>query len=262
MMTIFPEADTVTLTVTATGTVTMPIKIRAPYWKRQAWTITVNGVGRNAVGPGITNGKIPPSSYFFIGQSGAGSPIQSSWTGTNTIVLTIPQSPRFEIAKGSTTVGAIFFGPSVMTMPGASSFSTLNASTWTRPSATSATITMGGVTLTPWYRPTAAYNTYATPTNIPASWDSVMAEVPLPVGVLDFGHVVPTAAAPSVKMVHSRLTISYSAPMTGDREVHVRLFNAQGAVVSASRATLHSGERSVSFSRGRGLSRQVYMSAA
>ena len=249
MNTLFPERDTVRLTITATGAVTMPIKIRAPWWKRRAWTISVDGVPVNALGTGSPDIRIPPSSICAIRTGAGGTPIWTTWTaGTHTVVITVPQSLRFEHGVGgAATWGGIFFGPVVLTSPANSGVITTTG-TNTRASATSASWTINGVSMTPQYRVTANYDTYNDVSSIPATWTDTTWEVPVSVSNSRTG-VTPVLAAPTVKMQKSQITVSFTSAISADQNLRVRIFNAQGALVADLMGTLQKGARSATLSQ-------------
>ncbi len=239
MATAFPEWDTINITIAVnSGTANMPVKIRAPWWKKKYWRIWIGGTEVNATNTGRANPwEITPGSNFTLPRT--------SWTGTTTVKLSAPQTPRFEVARGSTTIGSIMLGPMVMTRSGTGAINA--AGTYTR-TANSSTISMGGVTLTPWYKVTAAYTTYVTVSNFP---DTTITWEPLiPIGVTSYSSLaIPVMAAPTLKIVQSQIRVSFVSPMARGQTLRVQLFNARGAMVADLSGTMDKGTRSMTISQ-------------
>jgi DUF1680 family protein len=240
MDTKFPECDTVKLTITGTGT--MPIKVRAGWWKRRPWTITIDGVPMNAVTGSANSWEIAPASFFML-------PV-TNWNGIHTVKIVAAQSLRFEPAVGAlaTGIGAIMFGPLVLTSPGQSGTRTITTTgTNTRAFATSASWTLGGTAMTPQYRVTTNYNTYNNVSSVPASWSDTLWETAVSVT----NPVVPVAglAAPIVKIQKLRITVSFASAILTDQNLRLQIFNMQGEKVAELGKMLRKGERSAIFSR-------------
>ncbi len=240
MATKFPESDTVKLYFTSVlGSTTMPVKIRAGWWKRSAWTVSIDGTPVNVIGTGAQSYQIPPGSFFRLPKT--------AWSGVDSVVIYAPQTPRFILADGSTTMGYIMFGPLAMTYPGASALATINASSYTRTPGTS-TLSMGGVTLTPTYRVTASYNTYCNISNMPATWNDTMLETQVATYVDNpVVRALTAMNAPTVTLANSQILVSFSASMTSDQRVAVNLFNAQGVRIALAQGMVHKGDRSVTL---------------
>ena len=92
--TSFPASDTTTLTVTGSGTWQM--KIRIPSWTKGA-SIAINGATQ-----AITAN---PGSYAAISRT---------WKSGDTVTVKLPMSLRVIAANDNKNVGALAYGPSIL----------------------------------------------------------------------------------------------------------------------------------------------------
>ena len=92
--TSFPASDTTTLTVTGSGTWEM--KIRVPSWTKGA-SIAINGVTQAI--------NADPGSYAAIPRT---------WKSGDTVTVKLPMSLRVISANDNKSIGALAYGPSVL----------------------------------------------------------------------------------------------------------------------------------------------------
>ena len=95
MDTPYPNSDTVQLTVT--GSAYMPIKIRVPFWLRRSMEVRINGT-------------LQPR----INTSGTYVTYNTTWSGSGTIALVMPQTLRFEKTPDNTAIGGVMYGAQLL----------------------------------------------------------------------------------------------------------------------------------------------------
>jgi hypothetical protein len=144
------------------------------------------------------------------------------------------------------------FGPVVLTSPGQSSYRNISTSSSSRSSSTSASWTIGGVSMTPHYRVRSSYNTYNNVSSIPSTWRDTTWETQVPSSVSGAEGARAVMAAPAVELVKSRLQVSLSAAAPADQALRVQLFNAQGVMVADLKGTLQKGARTVTLAQPKG----------
>ncbi|KAK6534805.1 hypothetical protein TWF281_006105 [Arthrobotrys megalospora] len=146
--TTYPISDTTTLTISGSGS--FALKIRIPAWTSGA-SILVNG---NSAGVSVN-----PGSYATISRT---------WASGDTVKVTLPMKFRTVVANDNGQIGAIAYGPVVLTANnGATTRPTIDLSSLLRTSTTSLTFSgkVNGATTTfvPFYEGQSfAANTYFT----------------------------------------------------------------------------------------------------
>lgn len=92
-----PEADTAMLTFAADKPVTMPLRIRIPYWATNGGSVKINGRALDAFAA--------PSSYLVINRT---------WRGGDRVEVTLPMSLHSHPMPDDSTVQAVMYGPIVL----------------------------------------------------------------------------------------------------------------------------------------------------
>ena len=239
METRYPESDTMTLTITPGGVVTMPIKVRAPWWVRRPIEIYVDGVQKHM-------GAIYPSTYFTLRQTFFDAP--------TVITLVVPQTLRFERSMDDASIGSVFYGANcIIEVTSSSSYLTLTANTVTK-NATSLQFTGtagSSITMLPFYKIAAnRYSTYTKISGIPAAWQDTVVDTQDDwiAGAAQNGlSIVPAIAAPVLTITSSKFTLSFAPPFAAKSDLRLELFNAAGVKVAHLSGKVGKGDRSASL---------------
>ena len=231
MDTRYPNSDTVMLTLT--GNAYMPVKIRVPYWLRRTMEVRINGVLQpriNTYGTYVT--------------------YNTTWSGSGTIQLIMPQSIRFERTPDNTNVGGALFGTQLLAgrygTNNLSSLATLNAGTVTRVTtdtllsftATASPTTTG---LIPYYRMHGErYSVYWTLTNVPTD-TFITATAPIS------GVPLSAPQISGVKFLNSRIRLTMTNGFSENHPMEMQLFSLNGARIAQVKGLLRAGEQHASF---------------
>jgi len=243
METRYPNSDSVRLTITGSGY--MPVKIRVPYWLRRTMEVRING-------------SLQPR----INTSGTYVKYNTTWSGSGTIELLMPQSLRFERTPDNTNVGGTLFGTQLLTgrygTNNLSSLPTLNASTVTKVVDTqlSFTATANPTTtgLIPYYRMHGErYSVYWTLTNVPSD-TFITATVPISAVSLS----VPQVS--EVKFLKSKIRLTVTGGFFKNQPMEMQLFSLNGVRIAQVKGLLRAGEQQASFILPKTLvSKKVYV---
>jgi DUF1680 family protein len=212
MDTRYPNSDTVQLTVT--GSASMPVRVRVPSWLRRSMEVRINGT----LQPRINT----PGTYVTY---------NTTWSGSGTMVLVMPQTIRFEKTPDNANVGGVMYGAQVL----AGGYGTNNLSTMPTLSATTiskinvdtlifnATPSTGALTMVPFSRMHGQrYSVYWNLTNVPP--DTFI------VAVAPRAGAVPTFnSAPKVRLLKSHIIrLDFSNLPAEITPVTMELFSLNG----------------------------------
>jgi len=241
MDTRYPNSDTVLLTIT--GNAYMPIKVRVPFWLRRSMEVRINGTLQPRINtPGIY------ATY------------NTTWTGSGTIELVMPQTLRFEKTPDNTNVGGVMYGAQLLAgqygTNNLGSMPSLNASTIVKAAGTSLSFTgtasTGTVTLVPYYRMhNQRYSVYWNLTNVPP--DTFIVATAPSAGAVSF-----ITAAPRVKIQRSQIRLEFSNPPAKVMPITMRLFSMNGVQVTRINRAISAGERSITLRISGNLPNAIY----
>ncbi|MBN2038014.1 MAG: glycoside hydrolase family 127 protein [Chitinispirillaceae bacterium] len=227
MDTRYPNSDTVRLTVTGSGY--MPIKLRVPYWLRRTMHVRING----ALQPAINT-------------SGTYVKYNTTWNGTGTVEMVMPQTLRCERAPDDTTLGGAFYGAQLLSgkygTNAITACPTLSFNTITKTQDTllnfTATANPVNTGLIAYYRMHGErYSVYWKLINVPRDTFSV-ATLPGTVGASPL-----SPGMPEVRLINSQIRIKFKGGFSENRQVKIQLFALNGKRVAQLRRTLSSGEQ-------------------
>jgi DUF1680 family protein len=230
MDTRYPNSDTVQLTVT--GSAYMPVKVRVPFWLRRSMEVRINGT-------------LQPR----INTSGTYVTYNTTWSGSGTMVLVMPQTLRFEKTPDNATVGGAMYGAQLLAgqygTNNLASTPSLNASTVVKTAGTTLSFTgtasTGTVTLVPYYRMhNQRYSVYWNLTNVPPD-TFIVAVAPL-AGAVSF-----ITAAPKLRILKSLIRVDFPAPASEITPLTLRLFSLNGVQVTSINRSIAKGERSITL---------------
>ncbi|MGA2507717.1 MAG: beta-L-arabinofuranosidase domain-containing protein [Chitinispirillaceae bacterium] len=242
MDTRYPNSDTVQLTVT--GSASMPVKIRVPFWLRRSMEVRINGT----LQPRINT----PGTYVTY---------NTTWSGSGTMVLVMPQTLRFEKTPDSATVGGAMYGAQLLAgqygTNNLASTPSLNASTVVKAAGSSLSFTgtasTGTVTLVPYYRMhNQRYSVYWHLTNVPP--DTFIVATAPRAGAVSF-----FPSAPKVRILKSLVRVDLPAPASEITPLTIRLFSLNGVQVTSINKSIHTGERSVTLRMSNMLPTATYL---
>ena len=229
MDTRYPNSDTVRLTVT--GSAYMPIKVRVPCWLRRTMEVRINGT----LQPRINT----PGTYVKY---------NTTWSGSGTVEIIMPQSLWFERAPDDTTIGGALFGTQLLAgrygTNNLSATPTLTANTVAKVQDTllsfTATANPATVGLIPYYRMYGErYSVYWRLSNVPRD-TFIVATIP---GVRSVHYL---SQAPEVKIVNSKIRLTFTDRFSENLPVAIQLFTLNGVLVARVTGSLHTGEMSIS----------------
>jgi uncharacterized protein len=242
MDTRYPNSDTVQLTIT--GSAFMPVKVRVPSWLRRSMEVRINGT----LQPRINT----PGTYVTY---------NTTWSGSGTMVLVIPQTLRFEKTPDNATVGGAMYGAQVLaggygtnnltTMPtlSAATISKINVDTL----IFNATPSTGALTMVPFSRMHGQrYSVYWNLTNVPP--DTFIVAVAPRAGAVSF-----ITAAPKLRILKSLIRVDFPAPASEITPLAIRLFSLNGVQVISINRSITKGERSMTLRTSGMLPRATYI---
>jgi DUF1680 family protein len=230
MDTPYPNSDTVQLTVT--GSAYMPIKIRVPFWLRRSMEVRINGT----LQPRINT----PGTYVTY---------NTTWSGSGTIALVMPQTLRFEKTPDNTAIGGVMYGAQLLAgqygTNNLGSTPSLNATTVVKAAGSSLSFTgtasTGTVTLVPYYRMhNQRYSVYWNLTNVPPD-TFIVATAPRAGAVSVF------PSAPKLRILKSMVRVDLPSPASEITPLTVRLFSLNGVQVTRINTLICKGERSITL---------------
>jgi len=228
METQYPNSDTVRLTLT--GSAFMPVKVRVPFWLRRTMEVQINGTFQ----PGINT----PGTYATY---------NTTWTGSGTIMLVMPQTLRYEKTPDNTSIGGVMYGAQLLSgqygTNNLASTPSLNASTVVKAAGNSLSFTgtasTGSVTLVPFYRMhNQRYSVYWNLTNVPPDSFTVATKSVVEAGSLNL-------SAPKVRFLKSELRLDFSNIATQMTPVIIQMFSLNGGKVLQIKKCINAGERSL-----------------
>jgi uncharacterized protein len=226
----YPNSDTVQLTVT--GSAYMPVKVRVPFWLRRSMEVRINGT----LQPRINT----PGTYVTY---------NTTWSGSGTMVLVMPQTLRFEKTPDNATIGGAMYGAQLLAgqygTNNLASTPSLNASTVVKTAGTTLSFTgtasTGTVTLVPYYRMhNQRYSVYWNLTNVPP--DSFIVAVAPRDEVVTF-----FPSTPTLRILKSLIRVDFPAPASEITPLTLRLFSLNGVQVTSINRSIYKGERSMTL---------------
>jgi DUF1680 family protein len=242
MDTRYPNSDTVQLTIT--GSASMPVKVRVPFWLRRSMEVRINGT-------------LQPR----INTSGTYVTYNTTWSGSGTMVLVMPQTLRFEKTPDNTNVGGAMYGAQLLAgqygTNDLGSTPSLNASTVVKTAGTTLSFTgtasTGAVTLVPYYRMhNQRYSVYWNLTNVPPD-SFIVAIAPRDEAVSFF------SSTPTLRILKSLIRVDFPAPASETTPLTLRLFSLNGVQVASTDRSIYKGERSITLRMSGMLPRAAYI---
>ncbi|MBN2037941.1 MAG: glycoside hydrolase family 127 protein [Chitinispirillaceae bacterium] len=241
MDTRYPNSDTVRLTITGSGS--MPVKLRVPFWLRRTMEVRINGT----LQPGINT----PGTYVAY---------NTSWSGSGTVELVMPQTLRFEKAPDNAAVGGVMYGAQLLAgqygTNNLGSMPSLNGSSVVKTAGSSllfsGTASTGTVSLVPYYRIHQRYSVYWNLTNVPS--DTFFVATAPSAGAVSF-----MSDAPAVRIRGSQIRLEFSSPSAKVMPVTMQLFSMNGVQVTSINRAIRAGERSITLRLSDNLPNAIYV---
>jgi DUF1680 family protein len=230
MDTRYPNSDTVLLTIT--GNAYMPIKVRVPFWLRRSMEVRINGT---------LQPRINTSSTYVA--------YNTTWTGSGTIELVMPQTLRFEKTPDNTNIGGVMYGAQLLAgqygTNNLGSMPSLNASTVVKAAGSSLSFTgtasTGTVMLVPYYRMhNQRYSVYWNLTNVPP--DTFIVAVAPRAEAVTF-----ISSTPKLRILKSLIRVDFPTPASETTPLTIRLFSLNGVQVTSINRLIYKGERSITL---------------
>jgi uncharacterized protein len=242
MDTRYPNSDTVQLAIT--GSASMPVKVRVPFWLRRSMEVRINGT----LQPRINT----PGAYVTYA---------TTWNGSGTIELVMPQTLRFEKTPDNPNVGGVMYGAQLLAgqygTNNLGSMPSLNASTIVKTAGASLSFTgtasTGSVTLVPYYRMhNQRYSVYWNLTNVPP--DTFMVATAQSAGAVSY-----ITVAPKIKIQRSQIRLEFSNPPAKVVPITMQLFSMKGVQVTKITREIRAGERGITLRVSDNLPTSIYV---